>query len=402
MVSTVKQRTNFVLFVLATIAALVLIGYFSASKKSEPNYLSKIDRIMFDKKNKSPKFVLTLPDKWAVQEKKVEGEIPSAPLAPQPEENTGIAQTVAEDISVENMTPNDLLDSIPLISKLTPLKDPKPLRIVESNPDLVDRKELLTLPKMAENGTKPWAAYAYSVEVQPNFSKVAIVIKNVGLDKGITDAVLNTLPSEVSVAFSPYSPELSAKVKQARLTGHETYMDWLLSSQDVLKSDNGPLSMSLTASLEENMQRLKRSLNVEAPIGGMVINDGLTGADNAEQLQAMLNELKSRGLLVMDATSGQTINILEKSGLAHKRSEIVIEKDISKEGIESQLKYAEQLAKNNGQVMIVATPKPIILNAINDWVKTFSPQLTYEQIKATNAIIEKPFALVPVSNLVVE
>ena len=37
-------------------------GYFFADKSSEPEYKTKIDRILFDAKNKSPKFVITLPD----------------------------------------------------------------------------------------------------------------------------------------------------------------------------------------------------------------------------------------------------------------------------------------------------------------------------------------------------
>ena len=44
--------------------------------------------------------------------------------------------------------------------------------------------------------------------------------------------------------------------------------------------------------------------------------------------------------------------------------------------------------------------KPVILTAVNDWIKTFSPQVDYKESKNTK--IEKPLALVPVSNLVVE
>ena len=45
------------------------IGWWFAEEKSEPVYLTKIDKLMFDKDNKAPKFVLTLPDKLVSTDK---------------------------------------------------------------------------------------------------------------------------------------------------------------------------------------------------------------------------------------------------------------------------------------------------------------------------------------------
>ena len=49
--------------VLITLAGIIGIGYQSAEQKSEPIYRSKIDRIMYDTHNQSPKYVITLPDR---------------------------------------------------------------------------------------------------------------------------------------------------------------------------------------------------------------------------------------------------------------------------------------------------------------------------------------------------
>ena len=52
---------------LVVIAFIFGIGWWFAEEKSEPVYLSKIDRLMFDKDNKAPRFVLTLPDKFMLK-----------------------------------------------------------------------------------------------------------------------------------------------------------------------------------------------------------------------------------------------------------------------------------------------------------------------------------------------
>ena len=50
--------------------------------------------------------------------------------------------------------------------------------------------------------------------------------------------------------------------------------------------------------------------------------------------------------------------------------------------------------------MIVAEAKPVVVIELLKWMDSFSPQLDYEQMK--NTTIDKPLAVVPVSNLVVE
>ena len=44
--------------------------------------------------------------------------------------------------------------------------------------------------------------------------------------------------------------------------------------------------------------------------------------------------------------------------------------------------------------------KPLAVMTIYNWIKSFSPQVSYEEAKTVE--ISKPFALVPLSNLVVE
>lgn len=381
-----QKRKYFIFMLAATIITVAAAGYFSASIKSEPEYLSKIDRLMFDKENKSPKFVLTLPDKETPQAEVQKKEI------------------VSEQKRELPVTIEDFFERAPLVSKLPEIKNLTALKNIEIDEDLSESYENLTLPKTGKNGRKPWIEYGQTVTVAPNFSKIAVVIYKAGLDSNIYEAVIKTLPSEVSLSFSPYAPDIAERIKKARGFGHETYADLLLASSNVLKSDNGPLSMSLTLRPEENLFRLRQILAAEAPIGGVVINDGVADKDTSAQLKTFLTELKNRGLLMIDAISNQEINKIPESGLARKKAEIVIdESSLSPQAIAEKLQKAERLARENGQVMIVAAPKPIIITALSNWFKTFSQQLTYEQMKEMNVTsFDKPFALVPASNLVVE
>lgn len=105
-------------------------------------------------------------------------------------------------------------------------------------------------------------------------------------------------------------------------------------------------------------------------------------------------------MLVVDATYGDAVDKIKVEGLARRKADIVIDKDMDKETVEKFLKQAENIAFDKGQVLIVADPKPIIVIALYNWIQTFSPQVSYEEAKTVD--ITKPFALVPLSNLVVE
>ena len=381
--------------IIAVILALVLLGlsgYFFASQQSEPVYLSKIDQLMYDRNNQSPKYILTLPD-YKPQKKVSQAELPLAEESenrPEPMKQTSKEKTL-----------QDILSQVPNLQSLPDSAATQQLKYITLNEDLTEGKNNLMLPKIDKYGRKPWSEYGKAVETAPTFYKVAIVIKGQGFDPAATEKLNKALPSEVSISYNPYATEIGTKILSSRQYGHETYVDLLLSSKDFLKSDSGPLSMSLTINQQEAVARLHKTLSTGAPVGGVVINEGVADEDNYELLQRLLMELKKLGMLMIDATHGNGIEQIEVKGLARAKADYVIEYMYNREKLKEILQQAENTALRKGQVLLVIEPKPVIVDEVYKWIKTFSPQATtYEDAKT--ATPEKPLALVPVSNLVVE
>lgn len=375
------------------IIAVTLIGLLFAGKKSEPVYLSKIDKLMFDKDNKSPKFVLSLPS-W-------DKVLASAEENKSFEINDDVLQELNEEVEQpKKKSMEDILAKIPNLGALPDTPQTQTLNNIMNSKGLIEPVNGLTLPKISPDNKKPWVEYGNVVDVLPNFKKVAIIIKGIGFDPLSLDKVSRALDSEVSFSFTPYAKDIGSKIIGTREKGHETYVDLLLSSKNFLQADSGPLSISLTISKEEALARLQRSLSTEAPIGGVVVNDGIADEDNREILIELLKELRNRGLLMIDATSGEGLSKIEVQGLPRKKADIVIDSDFRREAIDKALLKAEYIAFEKGQVLIVADPKPVVIVELFNWIKTFSPQVSYEEAK--NMELNKPFALVPASNLVIQ
>ena len=392
---SLEKYDKLIVFFLVITASVFAIGWWFAEEKSAPEYTTKIDKLMFDKDNKSPKWVLTLPDKLEPRDKTKTDDI-----------DVDIFEeiVISNDKEKENdevFSVTNLLTNIPNIFSLNTKKQTSDLKNVSVHYSLVDKlPNDLYLPKIAQDGSKPWIEYANFVNIQPNFKKVAIVISGAGFDANASERIYKIFNSEVSLSFSPYTVDKKAAILSAREQGHETYVDLLLPSKDYGKEDTGPMSLVDTMKESEVKDILHNILNTKAPVGGIVIRDGLVNENNQDTLLSLLKTLKNRGLLAIDATSSAIIEELKVDSLPRQKADIVIDKDMQKDDIRNILKKAETIAFNKGQVLIVADPKPIILVEIYKWVETFSPQVSYEEAKNIN--ITKPFALVPVSNIVVQ
>lgn len=389
MLKRLKQQQGIILAIIIALAAIIAAGYFSAVKKSEPKYRNKVEQMLFEEGDKSPKYVITLPEKKSPQELKRERE--------------RIASTLEPQEPKEKMSPQQrVLSNMPLLTKLEPIEDAKPLKNIEPDAGLVEREGELVLPKINEL-RKPWSEYGYKAKVLPNFYRVAIVFKNFGIDRVNSEAILKGMPPEVSFSFSPYALDITNQIKTARTAGHETYMDLLLPSDDYLSADTGPLSMDITSSPEELVQRLKQSISVNAPLGGIVVVDGAAGVDSMGHLEKVIGEVAQRGLLLLNASGEETIDLIKPSGLARNTADIVIDESFRPEDIRDKLAAAERFARNKGTVILVAEPKPVVILEIRKWLNSFSPQLSYSEMIAQNITEpEKPFALVPLSNTVTE
>lgn len=367
------------------------VGYYFAKKKSEPIYLSKVDKLMFDQKNQPPKFILTLPDKIPVKKVSSPNEVKTINLLEADPDATQ-EEKVLSGI--------ELFNAIPLLSKLEAADVQYSLTNPYADEALLERKGDLVLPQISSSGKRPWSEYGNLVNVAPNFYKIAVIIKSMGFDSAGDEYIINALPPEVSISFTPYGLNLKEDIIKARKKGHETYMDLILPSKNYLQADTGPLSMNITNSQEENLLRLKKALSVEAPIGGMLVNPGMAADDSRERIRQILEELKNRGLLIVDGTDEDGIAAVKVPGLARKKADLVIYDDFSAKNLQAVFDEAEEIARQRGVVLLVVEPKPVVIKALSDWFKTFSKPLPYEENK--EQAFEKPFALVPVSNTVVE
>lgn len=380
---------QFFLIIPILIGIMIFAGLFFAHEKSKPEFDSKVEEIMFNTKNKSPKYIMTLPEEKISEEVVEEEDVNDLPQDEKEEEE-------------KPLTNNEKLSQldIPFLAKLPVLEGVPPLPYVSPISSLLAENDKgQNLP--VKNGYMiPWEVYGRKVNVMPMFNKVAIIIKNVGINSINTNLIINRLPAEISLSFSPYTMSLSENVKKARTAGHETYVDILLPSRDFARTDSGPQALNFNKSIDENMDILESILAQDIAVGGFTICDGIDDPEYNKYFLSIMEMLEKRGLLLLDATHGLNIGSNNIKGLDRVRADVVIDNDFNRNSIKERLEQAEKKALKNGSVVVVIEPKPVVVLEVYNWIKTFSQQLSYEEMKAQDVTtFDKPLVLVPLSNL---
>lgn len=255
------------------------------------------------------------------------------------------------------------------------------------DPGLIEEDPVGPLPVTGTDGREPWQVYSRPsnpIETRP---RIAIVISGLGINKSSTEAALN-LSGDISLAFAPHAPGLVEWIGKARDLGHETLLTLPMEPSDFPKSDPGPYALMSTLDTEQNTKRLEWILSRATGYIGLISYQGSGFASNNRAMRPLMGNLKSRGLLYIDAKQSITSiapAIARAAGVPNAQADIVLDHKLSRAEILKQLKLAESLARANGSVIAVGHAYPVTLERLRLWVRDLQ---------------ENGFVLAPVSGII--
>lgn len=87
--------------------------------------------------------------------------------------------------------------------------------------------------------------------------KTAILIVGLGINEALTDQILSQVPENVSLVFSPYSPDLEGLIDFAQYAGFATLVAAPMEDEDPI-TDQGYLTLKTRISEEQNLENLKK------------------------------------------------------------------------------------------------------------------------------------------------
>lgn len=226
------------------------------------------------------------------------------------------------------------------------------------------------LPILDSNGLRPADAYARPFDGDAASPAISVIVGGLGLNSAYTQAAIDQLPADVTLAFVPYARDLQSWINRARADGHEVLLELPMEPFDYPNNDPGPHTLLAEASPADNKQKLEWLLSRAAGYTGVInyLGNRLGGVE--DPLTAIFGELEGRGLTVFHDGSGRRGVI--QSAATNTEADLalvdrVIDANPFPDPIQNRLLELEALSLQNGQSLGFASPFPASIEAIADW-----------------------------------
>jgi len=258
--------------------------------------------------------------------------------------------------------------ALPILAD-TPVRPPPTPLPPAPDPALVVGSPLGPLPVIAPDGRQAWKVYARPLADGPRRPRIAILLTGLGLSEPQTQAAVQ-LPGEITLGFLPHAQGLPVKVADARAAGHEVLLQVPMEPRNYPNDDPGPHALLTSVTASANLERLDWSLSRAVGYVGVINRRGARFAESGGDLRPVLESLRNRGLMYLDASEAQTdapIRLADQLGVPRVTVDRRIDQEASRGAIDGKLIELEVLARRAGQAVGLGEPFPVTIERLGGW-----------------------------------
>lgn len=310
------------------------------------------------------------------------GNIDARAGMPQSEESSAIARDDAitrpafgdpQDTVPQGTVPDEAADSISDIVTDAPAAAYADIPV---GPDaaLIEDGPYGPLP-ITWNQRQPWQVYARPFNKPGDRPRIAIVIVGLGLSAERTQRAIDTLPADVTLAFSPYGQDLQSMADTARQAGHESLVMVPMEPLDYPVNDPGPRGLLTSATAQQNEDNLHYILSRMQGYVGLVNDMGSKYTADPAAMAIVMQDIQRRGLVFLDAhTSRLTVaaTSAREYGVPRALNDRYIDNNVSPAQINRYLRELENIAVRNGVAVGIGRHYPVTLDQIAAWAPTLA------------------------------
>ena len=234
---------------------------------------------------------------------------------------------------------------------------------------LVEESEYGLLPVRAADGRRPFDVYARPWSGARG-ARVAIVLGGLAVSQTGTQAAIERLPGEITLAFASGGNSIDRWMQDARRRGHEILMQVPLEPFDYPSVDPGRNTLTVDASPQENLKRLHWALGRTTNYTGVLNYMGARFVADRAAMSTLIGDLAERGLMYVDDGSSARS---EGEGLAKSlrtpfaAADVAIDQERDKAAILAKLDDLERTARAKGTAIGIGSAFDATVDAVITW-----------------------------------
>jgi uncharacterized protein len=252
--------------------------------------------------------------------------------------------------------------------------EPAPAMMAGIDQRLLEKSRYGMIPVVSD-GLKPFTVYAAEADRAKagKMPVVAIVIGGLGVGAAKTTDAIMKLPSAVTLAFTPYGSDPAKLAERARAQRHEILLQIPMEPFDYPDNDPGPQTLLTTLAPEQNLDRLYWHLSRFQGYAGIANFMGarFVVADNV--MQPIIREAAKRGLGYLDdgsAPRSVASTLAASQAMPFAKADLSVDAVPTAAEIDRALAKLENLARERGTAVGIASALPVSIERIGLWIKT--------------------------------
>ena len=249
-----------------------------------------------------------------------------------------------------------------------------PAMMAGIDPRLLEKSRYGMIPVVAD-GLKPFTVYAAEADraKAAKMPVVSIVVGGLGVGAAKTTDAIMKLPAAVTLAFTPYGSDPGKLAERARAQRHEILLQIPMEPFDYPDNDPGPQTLLTTLNAEQNVDRMTWHMSRFQGYAGVANFMGGRFVVSDAVMQPIVKEAAKRGLGYFDdGSSPRSIagSIAASQAMPFAKGDIAIDSVPTAVEIDHALANLENMAKERGVAVGVASALPVSIERIGAWTRT--------------------------------
>lgn len=229
------------------------------------------------------------------------------------------------------------------------------------------------LPAPGQMRNRPTNRYKAPFDETSKKPRIAIIMTGLGLQEENTKKAILELPAGTTLGFSPYGSNNQFWIDQAIQNRHEILMGIPMEPNDYPDTDPGPLTLLKRDQWEQNLEHLNAiATPYDRPIG--YINEfGNAYLASDVQNRRFIDWIQMEDAIfvenLIDNTNTPLNDLSKQISADYVPSDLQIDALANTNAIVARLRKLERDAKEKGYAVGIASPYPLTIEVIKQWVK---------------------------------
>ncbi len=251
----------------------------------------------------------------------------------------------------------------------SPAPSPQPPSAPTPTAAVLPPPSVVAPPAPEADAVPAWRRYAVPAPEAAGRPMVAVVIDDMGVDRGRSRAIAD-LPGPLTTAFLSYADDLRAQTRAARRRGHELLVHMAMEPRSTAV-DPGPDVLRVS---DSNSRIRALVADILARFDGVVgVNNHMGSRFTADEraMRTVLGVLKERGMLFLDSLTTDRSVAAAVAGeleLPFAERHVFLDNQNDVALVRRQLTELERVAEAHGYAVGIGHPRDATIAALAEWL----------------------------------